>query len=139
MRAVVIDTNCLLQMISRHSNYYVVWRAFREGKYFLCVSNEIISEYEELLSRVASPFVADGVLWTILNSKFCMFFSPQYHFQLITQDPDDNKFVDCAIIANADYIVTNDSHFKVLENIEFPKVNVKTIDQFVIELYEDLH
>ena len=83
--------------------------------------------------------VVDGVHWTILNSKFSMFFSPHYHFQLITQDPDDNKFVDCAIIANADYIVTNDSHFKVLENIEIPKVNVKTIDQFVIELYEDLH
>lgn len=136
MRAVVIDTNCLLQMISRHSNYYAAWKAFRDGKYMICVSNEIISEYEELLSRVASPFVADGVLRAILNSEYCLFFSPQYHFQLITQDPDDNKFVDCAIIADADYIVSNDSHFKVLETIDFPKVNVKTIDQFMTELCE---
>ena len=134
MRAVVIDTNCLLQMISRHGSYYVVWRAFREGRYYLCVSNEIISEYAEVLSRNTTSFVADGVLRVILNSMYCLFYDPQYHFNLITQDPDDNKFVDCAIIANADYIVSEDSHFKVLETIPFPKVNVVTLDHFMKDI-----
>lgn len=52
-----------------------------------------------------------------------------YHFNLITADPDDNKFVDCAIQANARYIVTNDHHYDVLRQIDFPKVGViKLID-----------
>jgi len=131
MRAVVIDTNCLLQMISRHSPYFILWQAFDEGGYFLCVSNEIIHEYHEVVCRLANAFVADNVVDFILHHPNCMMFNPQYRFQLITQDPDDNKFVDCAIIANADYIVSNDAHFKVLEDIPFPKVNVLTIDQFL--------
>ena len=49
---------------------------------------------------------------------------PHYTFALIEADKDDNKFVDCAIAANAKCIVTEDKHFKVLENIPFPKVEV---------------
>ena len=46
-----------------------------------------------------------------------------YNWRLITIDPDDNKFIDCAVAANADYLVTNDKHFNVLKEIDFPKVN----------------
>ena len=134
MRAVVIDTNCLLQMISRHSPYFTLWQAFDEGGYFLCVSNEIIHEYHEVVGRLANAFVADNVVDFILHHPNCMMFNPQYRFQLITQDPDDNKFVDCAIIANADYIVTEDAHFNVLKSIPFPKVRIKRLHEFYEEL-----
>lgn len=60
--------------------------------------------------------------------------STLYHFGLITQDPDDNKFVDCAIVASADYLVCEDNHFKVLKDIPFPKVNVITLEQFQNDL-----
>lgn len=43
----------------------------------------------------------------------------------------DNKFIDCAIAANADYIVTNDKHFNVVKNIDFPKVNILSIQEFI--------
>jgi len=134
MRAVVIDTNCLLQMISRQSPYFAAWKAFDEGKYLLCVSNEIINEYQEIIGRIANPFVAENVIEFILSSPFCLRFDPQYRFELISSDPDDNKFVDCAIIANADYIVSEDSHFKVLEAMPFPKVNVITLDHFMQDI-----
>ncbi len=55
-------------------------------------------------------------------------------FHLIETDKDDNKFVDCAIAANAKYIVTEDHHFNVLKKIEFPKLNVVNIDEFLIIL-----
>ena len=53
---------------------------------------------------------------------------------MIADDPDDNKFVDCAIIANADFIVSEDSHFNVLKTISFPSVRVIRLDEFVSEL-----
>lgn len=62
------------------------------------------------------------------------FYDPHYHFALITQDPDDNKFVDCAIVASADYLVSEDNHFNVLKDIPFPKVNVITLEQFQNDL-----
>jgi predicted nucleic acid-binding protein len=42
--------------------------------------------------------------------------SPQFQFRLIGRDPDDNKLVDCAIAAHADYVITNDRHFDALAN-----------------------
>ena len=53
---------------------------------------------------------------------------------LIQADEDDNKFVDCAIVANARYIVTEDHHFDVLKSIPFPSVDVIGIDEFVHQL-----
>ena len=48
--------------------------------------------------------------------------------------PDDNKFVDCAIVAGADYIVSEDAHFRVLESIPFPNVSVKRLEEFIVDL-----
>ena len=45
-----------------------------------------------------------------------------------------NKFVDCAIVANADFIVSEDSHFNVLKSIPFPRVIVKRLQIFCKEL-----
>ena len=134
MRAVVIDTNCLLQMISTRSPYFGLWKAFDEGRYLLCVSNEIIFEYQEIIECKANKLVAENVVDFILNSPYCLKFTPQYGFNLITQDPDDNKFVDCAIIANADYIVSEDSHFRVLHDIPYPKVHVVRLDDFMQDI-----
>lgn len=56
------------------------------------------------------------------------------YFNLIEADPDDNKFVDCAVCGNADLIVSNDSHFSVLANIKFPKVRVVRIEEYIDEI-----
>ena len=134
MRHVVVDTNCLLRMIPIHGRYRQVWEAFLSEKYAICVSNEIIFEYMEILSQKVSAKFAANIVGAILKSNCVKLISPSFHFNLITQDPDDNKFVDCAIIANANFIVSDDSHFKALENIPFPKVTVITLEQFQKEL-----
>jgi len=48
---------------------------------------------------------------------------------LISEDNDDNKYVDCAIACNADMIISNDAHFRVLEKIDFPKLSVYSVTQ----------
>ena len=52
MRKVVLDTNCLLISLSRKAAYYPVWKAFLNKEYVLCYTNEILSEYEEILAFV---------------------------------------------------------------------------------------
>lgn len=133
-RQVVLDTNCLVQMISSHSPYRPAWQAFRDGRYTLCVSNDILSEYSEILERVANAAVAHNIVNAILRSPYTRLFDPHYRFGLIEQDPDDNKFVDCAIIAGADYIVSEDTHFRVLADIHFPRVNVIQLDEFIADI-----
>ena len=133
-RQVVIDTNCLVQMISVHSPYRPAWQAFREGQYTLCVSNDILNEYNEILGRVANTTVAHHIVNAIVRSPYTRMLDPHFRFGLIEQDPDDNKFVDCAIIAGADYIVSEDAHFRVLAEIPFPTVNVIRMDEFLQDL-----
>ena len=130
MRYVVIDTNCLLRMIPIRSKYRSIWESFLDGKYTMCISNEIISEYMEILTSKVNSVFATNIVGAILRSPYVLRFDPRFHFNLIEADPDDNKFVDCAIIANADFIVSEDSHFHVLKEIPFPKVNVLTLDEF---------
>jgi predicted nucleic acid-binding protein len=50
---------------------------------------------------------------------------------IITADPDDNKFVDCAFAAGADYLVSEDSHFRVLFDLPFPQLKLVTLDGFL--------
>ena len=94
------------------------------------MSNEILEEYLEILSQKTTPSIAGNVISTILNKHNVEQISPYYKFGLIQSDVDDNKFVDCAIAAGAEFLVSNDSHFKVLEQIPFPKVNVLRLASF---------
>lgn len=131
---VVLDTNCLIMAISARNEYYQVWQDFLDGNYVLCITNEIIEEYSEVIARNISPLLSEFVISTIINRKNVVMKSPSYAFHLIKADEDDNKFVDCAIIANAKYIVSNDRHFDVLREIPFPKVDVIKINQFLLDL-----
>mgnify|MGYP002622379135 CR=1 FL=1 len=131
---IVLDTNCLLVSISRYGEAYPVWRAFLDGRYTLCVSTEILEEYEEIIGRLASPEVARNVVDAILKRKNVLRIDPYFHWQLITADPDDNKFVDCAFAANATYIVSDDTHFDILGNIAFPQLLTLRLKEFLIML-----
>ena len=131
MNPVVIDTNCLLQIIARKSPYRPIWDAFLAGKYQLCVSNEILEEYQEILEQQITPTVAENVILLILNRNNTILVDPHFRMELVTKDRDDNKFVDCAFAAGADYLVSEDSHFDVLRNTPFPLLNLVTLDEFM--------
>ena len=115
-RLVVLYTNCLIQILGIHSKYRFLWSEFMANGYVLCISNEILHEYEEILSQKASPLVADMFLKVLARSRNVIRKDPYFRFNLIEKDKDDNKFVDCAILCAASYIVSNDAHFKCLQN-----------------------
>ena len=133
---IVLDTNSLIQSVPRRSQYHIVWESLVKGENKLCVSNEILEEYLEILHRLTDYETAELVIKTIVNSPFVELITPYYHFQMIQVDPDDNKFVDCAIAAGAKYIVTNDRHFDVLRQTPFPYVDVITLKDFAEQLIQ---
>lgn len=131
MSRLVIDTNCLIQCISRRSAYHDLWLSLLDGRNSLCVSTEILDEYAEIIEKYTSPVFAESALGVITNNPFTLFVNPYFNFKLISADPDDNKFIDCAIAANAKYVVTEDSHFEILKHIDFPKVNLISLDDII--------
>lgn len=130
----VLDTNALIQCLPNKSPYRKIWNSIIEGKSILCVSNEILEEYEEILGRMYGRKIAELALLAIINRPSVIFITPYYHFHLIEADPNDNKFVDCAISANAKFIVTEDHHFDILKRIDFPKVEIIKLEECLKQL-----
>ena len=86
---IVLDTNCLLVSISKYGEAYPVWRGFLDGRYTLCVSTEILEEYEEIIGSMTTPEIARNVVDAILKRKNVERIDPYFHWNLITAAPDD--------------------------------------------------
>jgi len=128
---VVLDTNVLLVSITPKSIFYPIFDSFLKEEYELCVTTEILLEYEEILKIKVGLELASAIISIIENAPNTIFITRYFEWNLITVDLDDNKFVDCAIAANAKLLVTEDKHFNVLKQISFPKVQLINIKKFI--------
>lgn len=127
---IVVDTNVLLNAILPTSGNYWLFEGVLDGSFTLCVSNEILTKYAEIFTRFYGSSLADNFLSALLYSPCFEKVDVYYHWLAIEADPDDDKFVDCAFAANAQCIVTNDRHFRVLARRDFPKIPVFTPQEF---------
>jgi putative PIN family toxin of toxin-antitoxin system len=128
---VILDTNLLLVSISSKSESHAIFIELLQGNYSAAVSTDILLEYEEKIEEHMGAEVAQNTMKALLKSPY-VFQVPIYYFwQLLQKDPDDNKFSDCAVAANADYLVTDDKDFNVLSLIGFPKIQVISKTDFL--------
>jgi len=127
----VLDTNVLLVSLPTHSKYHPIFRSLLRNDYDLFVTNEILAEYEEQIGKRLGIARTELQLSELLNLSKVHGINAFYFWQLIENDADDNKFVDCAISCKADYLISNDRHFDVLASIPFPKVKVIRAEAFL--------
>lgn len=120
----------MLASISPRSPYHRLYELFKAEAFEWVVSNEILTEYEEILTRYYSAHTAHLVLTILTLAPNTHFQEAYYKWQLVA-DPDDNKFADVALAAQADYLVTNDHHFQPLLALEFPRVPVVTLQELL--------
>ena len=126
----VIDTNVFIVSISEFSKYHWLYRLILDGRIQVCITNEILMEYEEMLNEKLGSETAASVIRTLLELENVFFITIYFKLGLINTDADDNKFVDCAFTSNADVLVSNDKHFRILNEVKFPKINLVTLEQF---------
>lgn len=129
---VVIDTNCLIASIPKKGSAFWLYVAFREETFTWVISNEILTEYYEKLSDFYSPETAEVVITVLLSSPNVELSEPYFFYNFIEADPDDNKFANLAISTNARYLVSNDKHFNIFRHIDFPVLEVVTLDEFKV-------
>lgn len=129
---IVLDTNCLLVIVPKQSQFRALFDYILSGKLEMVITTEILFEYEEQLSLFYSPEYAKLVVNAICNLPNTKEVNPIYfNWLLIQNDNDDNKFVDAYIAGQAEYIITNDKHFQELSKIEFPKVSCIKLKDFM--------
>ncbi len=112
---VCIDTNVVLGLFGRSGPWIVIRQALIKGDLVWAVTTEVLLEYEEVAGRVLGlPAAGQLMRFVELLDQTrgnILRLAPTFRFQLIGLDPDDDKFADCAVVANADYIITSDRHF----------------------------
>lgn len=127
---VVVDTNVLLVVISPKSRNRWLFDALLNGEFNLCVTTDILDEYAEILEREMGVEVSEMTLDLLLMLPNIHLIHKHFFWQLIEQDPDDNKFVDCAIAANAQYLVSEDRHFQVIKKYGYLGIELLKLRAF---------
>jgi putative PIN family toxin of toxin-antitoxin system len=129
----LLDTNIFLVSLASHSKYAWIYNALVAEKYELVVSNEILTEYQEQIVMRYGIERTEASLDYLLLLPNVILKNPAYLWQLVENDKDDNKFVDCYIASQADYIISNDRHIHQIKNNEFPPVSVLKYEEFEAE------
>lgn len=113
-----LDTNTVIQALAQLHPFHPILNAWVDGDVTWAVSTPVLLEYQEVLTRLSGParWRKLALLMDLaeLTSGNLPRVTPSFHFHIITADPDDNIFTDCAITAGADFLITEDSHFKPL-------------------------
>ena len=128
---VVLDTNVFLVALAPQSPFSLILDALLEHLFTLVITNEILLEYEEVISRRYDSLLVKDIFELLLHLPNVIQRDVFFKWNFILNDADDNKFVDIAIATNADYLVSSDRHFNILKEIPYPKVNLIGIDDFL--------
>jgi len=126
----ILDTNILLVSLAPHYKYHWIYQSLLQNKYDLVVSNEILIEYQEQISIRYGVTKTDASLDFLLLLPNVILKNPSFLWQLIETDKDDNKFVDCYIASQSDYIISNDRHVYQIKASLFPQIAVLNYQEF---------
>jgi uncharacterized protein len=132
MRRVVIDTNVMVAAFlgGRLEAIIVAWIA---GNFVLTVSNQIVSEYINVLSRpkfkITRGELDDFVALILSKAEFVL---PEESIHVIEADPSDNKFLEAAVTGRVDFIVSGDKHLRDLK--EFQGIAILAPSAFLEQL-----
>lgn len=131
---VVLDCNILVMCLTSRSPYHNIYQSLITGKFNLAITTDIILEYEEIVEQKYGTPTANAFIALLNELPNVHIITTYYRWQLIPADPDDNKYCDCAIASQADYIVTEDNHFDSLQHISFPALHTISIEAFSTSL-----
>ena len=117
MIKVVYDTNVFVSSFFGGNARKVVNR-WKTGEVTLCLSRPIIDEYIEVLRRLGLQDEKElGELLGLFARGFHVVFTAKTHeLHVVDDDPDDNKFIECAVALKAEYIITGDKALTSIQN-----------------------
>ena len=121
---IVLDTNIYVSnLISDKGNPARIVRWWLEGEYDVLLSQPIVDEilrvtgYERIQKKYAK--VRENRLeFVALISDQAEWIEPKERLDVIVADESDNRYVECAVAGNAQYIVTGDEHLLDLRDYE---------------------
>ncbi|MBU2633939.1 MAG: putative toxin-antitoxin system toxin component, PIN family [Nanoarchaeota archaeon] len=123
MLRITVDTNILVSATIVKGNEFELLKLAKEGKIKLILSLEIIKEFKEVISRSKFDYPIDVIneeINKILEMSEIVF--PKIKIDIIKEDLEDNKVLECAMAGNSIYIISGDEHLLKLKEYKGIKV-----------------
>ena len=127
---VVIDTNIFVSSFFGGNPRKII-DLWKEGKIMLCLSNYILDEYIEVLRRIGLSDESElSGLLSLFHKGFNILFTTKTpNLEIVKEDPDDNKFIECAVALKAEYIVTGDK--AILSLGQYMNIKILSPHEFI--------
>lgn len=128
---VVIDTNVFISSFISSGNPREIIDLWKESQIKLCLSKPIVEEYIRVLRRLGldDDDEVDEILYLFARGYNLIFTAKTPILRIVEDDPDDNKFFECAVALKARYIISGDK--KVLAVDEYMGIRVVTPQKFL--------
>ncbi len=112
MNKVVIDTNVFISSFFGGIPRKII-DLWKNGKIILCLSQEIVDEYFEVLIRLGvDPREIKELLKLFAENYYSIFTAKTPKLSVVRDDPDDNKFIECAVALDCKVIISGDKHLR---------------------------
>ncbi len=130
MLKVVIDTNVFISSFFGGISREVI-NFWKSGKITLCLSQEIIEEYIDVLNRLGLKDKKEIQKLTRLfaESYNSIFTIATPSLKIVEDDPDDNKFIECAVALDSKIIISGDKHLKNIK--KYIDIHIMSPKEFV--------
>lgn len=126
MQKVILDTNIVVSaLIQRSYPYLILNDLYFDRRIELCISEELMAEYYDVLNREKfsryPDFVATASLVLKDIHEHARLFHPRHVLQIIN-DPDDNMLLELASESRADYLVTGNTNDFTISSYERTRI-----------------
>ncbi|MCD6151039.1 MAG: putative toxin-antitoxin system toxin component, PIN family [Deltaproteobacteria bacterium] len=113
MLKIVIDTNVFVSSFFGGVPREII-DLWKNGKVVLCLSQKIIEEYLEVLNRLGleDKHEIENLTKLFAEGYNSIFTSKTPRLKVVEDDPDDNKFIECAVALDSKFIISGDKHLK---------------------------
>lgn len=132
---VVIDTNVFVSSVFGGLPRTVIEQWFTQ-RITLCLSEEIVREYQRVLREIKAVSSEEerDLIAAFTSGESVLYVNNPPPVDVVRDDPDDNKFIACALALEADYIVSGDADVLTLDS--YMGIPIVTPRQFLEMLDE---
>ncbi|MFB6202784.1 MAG: putative toxin-antitoxin system toxin component, PIN family [Halorhabdus sp.] len=131
----VLDTNVLISAVIATGIPHEVVVAGYDGEYRIVASQATIQEFRETLQKYPERFgLDDDEIQTEVETLqyYAEIVAPDEELKIVDADPDDDKFLEVGVTADADYVVSGDQH--LLDIDSFRDIDIVTPREFYATL-----
>ena len=126
---IVIDTNVIASAIFFGGKPYQLLHYIMEGRVEVVASKEIVDEYEEIVLRLKQKYPAFSTKIPLQEFLARLEVIQVRSDKHVSRDPDDDKFISCAVDGKCLYIVSGDND--LLSIGRFDDIEILTVGDFM--------